>query len=251
MFPALVGSVQVNTTVRRSTQAATLASLTDFHAERQQEGREHPSMLDLPDEVWRAMVANSKRILWPGQCGCNKEVILNERGEEEEVKAGPAGRSATKAAILNAAIRYEHSNSLWISSCVDPGQFSCCNVCAAGKLYWLESGMLGHMCRLQRTIRLRQLFERMDKQKTGVLTLDQFKEYMARENPRSVKRAAEIFAAMGNKPQEHSQDEVCRVPTVSFIEVLDPYHMHEHTRTVLCCGYHQCKAVSDTAAEHS
>jgi hypothetical protein len=104
----LLASVQVNATVRRSKQAATLASLTDFHAERQQEGRAHPSMLDLPDEVWRAMVANSKRIVWPGQ-GVQgvKEVIVNERGEEEEVDAGPARRQATKAAILNAAIRYE------------------------------------------------------------------------------------------------------------------------------------------------
>lgn len=67
---------------------------------------------------------------------------------------------------------------------------------------------------------MRQLFEQMDKHKTGTLTLDQFKEYMARENPRSVKRAAEIFAAMGNRYQDHSDEETCKVPVVSFIEVL-------------------------------
>lgn len=171
---------QVNATVRRSKQRATLASLTDFRTERQEEGRAHPSMIDLPDEVWRAMVANSKRIVWPGQAvEFRTEVIVNERGEEETVDAGPAhARSASKAAILNAAIR------------------------------------------LQKTKRLRQLFEQMDKNKTGTLTLDQFREYMARENPRSVKRAAEIFAAMQSKNQDHSQEDTCKVPTVSFIEML-------------------------------
>jgi hypothetical protein len=73
--------------------------------------------------------------------------------------------------------------------------------------------------RLQRTKRLRQLFEQMDKQKTGALTLDQFKEYMARENPRSVERAAAIFAAMGNRHHECGE-EGCKAPTVSFLEVL-------------------------------
>lgn len=100
--------VQVNATVRRKMHAATLASLTDFHTERQLEGRSHPSMLDLPEEVWSAMVANSKRIVWPGQAvQCEKEVIQNENGEEETVDAGPAGKAATKAALLNAAIRLE------------------------------------------------------------------------------------------------------------------------------------------------
>jgi hypothetical protein len=108
--------VQVNATVKRSKQAATLASLTDFHMERQLEGRAHPSMLDLPDEVWRAMVANSKRIVWPGQ-GVQgvKEVIVNGLGEEEEVDAGPAHKEASKAAILNAAIRYV------------AGSYTCCS----------------------------------------------------------------------------------------------------------------------------
>jgi hypothetical protein len=105
----LKDTVQVNATVRRSKQAATLASLTDFHAERQLEGRAYPSMLDLPPEVWRAMVAHSKRIVWPGQAvECTKEVIVNERGEEETVDAGPTSKTNTKAAILNAAIRCEN-----------------------------------------------------------------------------------------------------------------------------------------------
>jgi hypothetical protein len=75
-------------------------------------------------------------------------------------------------------------------------------------------------CRLQKTKRLRQLFEQMDKHKTGALTLDQFKEYMARENPRSVERAAAIFATMGSKHQEYNPEEGCKPPTVSFLEVL-------------------------------
>lgn len=66
-----------------------------------------PSMLDLPEEVWRAMVANCKRIVWPGHAPDNvKKVIINERGEEELVTAGPEdGKPASKAAILNATIR--------------------------------------------------------------------------------------------------------------------------------------------------
>lgn len=92
-------------------------------------------------------------------------------------------------------------------------------ICCLRLLDWFNFGT--RKCRLQRTKRLRHLFEQMDKKKTGTLTLDQFKEYMARENPRSVKRAAEIFAAMGNRHQEHSQEDGCKVATVSFIEVLD------------------------------
>lgn len=105
----------MNEAVRRSKQAATLTTLTDFHAERHLEGRAHPSMLDLPDEVWRAMVANSKRIVFPGQghVECKQEVIVNERGEEETVDAGPTNvKSGSKAALLNAAIRYEQRCSL-------------------------------------------------------------------------------------------------------------------------------------------
>jgi hypothetical protein len=99
--------VQVNSAVRRANQAATLAKLTDFHGEREQCGVARPSMLDLPQEVWQAMVANSKRIVWPGHAPkCIKQVIINEHGEEEVVTAGHEdGKAPSKAAILNAAIR--------------------------------------------------------------------------------------------------------------------------------------------------
>lgn len=249
--------------MRRSKQIATLASLTDFHTERQEQGRAHPSMIDLPCEVWAAMVANSKRIVWPGQTvECHKEVIVNERGEEEAVDAGPAqGRPASKAAMLNAAIRCGHhwepapsrfwatrqSEHAWklhemlaaagCGSCTglclvlvsDHGAASACHSDNISRVLGINvnyvpvwSDMAGGKCRLQKTKRLRQLFEQMDKHKTGTLTLDQFREYMARENPRSVKRAAEIFAAMQSKHQEHVHEDACKVPTVSFLEVLDP-----------------------------
>jgi hypothetical protein len=74
-------------------------------------------------------------------------------------------------------------------------------------------------CSLHKTKRLRQLFGQMDKQKTGTLTLEQFREYMARENPRSIKRAAEIFAAMVCRHHDTNPEEGCKQPTVSFQEV--------------------------------
>lgn len=120
----LLTTVQVSATVRRSNQRVTLASLTDFHTERLEEGRAHPSMIDLPAEVWRAMVANSKRIVWPGQTvECRMEVIVNERGEDETVEAGPANaRSASKAALLNAAIRYGQHLGVFLSVAGDMRQ---------------------------------------------------------------------------------------------------------------------------------
>lgn len=94
--------------MRRACQADTVASLTDFRGEREAEGTAWPSMLSLPEEVWRAMVANSRRIVWPGSKPERpKQVIINANGEEEEVSGDPnGGKAQTKSAILNAAIRY-------------------------------------------------------------------------------------------------------------------------------------------------
>lgn len=94
--------------MRRACHAETVASLTDFRGEREVEGTAWPSMLNLPEEVWRAMIANSRRIVWPGSKPEGpKQVIINADGEEEEVSGDPnSGKAQTKAAILNAAIRY-------------------------------------------------------------------------------------------------------------------------------------------------
>lgn len=93
--------------MRRACQAEAVAALTDFRGEREMEGTAWPSMLSLPDAVWRAMVANSRRIAWPGSKPEGpKQVIINANGEEEEVSGDPnGGKAQTKAAILNAAIR--------------------------------------------------------------------------------------------------------------------------------------------------
>ena len=93
--------------MRRACQAEAVAALTDFRGEREMEGTAWPSILSLPDAVWRAMVANSRRIAWPGSKPEGpKQVIINANGEEEEVSGDPnGGKAQTKAAILNAAIR--------------------------------------------------------------------------------------------------------------------------------------------------
>lgn len=78
----------------------------------------------------------------------------------------------------------------------------------------------GHDCRLRKTKRLRALFEQMDTARTGALTLDQFKEYLARENPRSIKRAHDIFLTMkSGSQQESSAEDASLEPRVTFIEV--------------------------------
>lgn len=93
--------------MNRACQAQTVAALTDFRSEREVEGTAWPSMLSLPEAVWRAMVVNSRRIVWPGaKPEGPKQVIINANGEEEEVNGDPnSGKAQTKAAILNAAIR--------------------------------------------------------------------------------------------------------------------------------------------------
>lgn len=60
----------------------------------------------------------------------------------------------------------------------------------------------------------------MDTARTGALTLDQFKEYLARENPRSIKRAHDIFLTMKSGSQQDSSGEDASLePRVTFIEV--------------------------------
>jgi hypothetical protein len=76
-------------------------------------------------------------------------------------------------------------------------------------------------CRLQRTKRLRHLFEEMDKHRTGALTLEQFQEYMARENPKSLRKAATLFKAMASNRGGCSMagGDACPAVTVTFLEV--------------------------------
>ena len=69
---------------------------------------------------------------------------------------------------------------------------------------------------MSRTKRLRLLFEQMDKNRSGTLDQDEFKEYMARENPRSMLGAAALFRAMSSTPT--AGDEAA-TPTISFLEV--------------------------------
>ena len=69
---------------------------------------------------------------------------------------------------------------------------------------------------MSRTRRLRELFEQMDTNRSGTLTLAEFKEYMARENPRSMLAAASLFQAMSSEP---AAGEEAAEPTISFLEV--------------------------------
>jgi hypothetical protein len=57
----------------------------------------------------------------------------------------------------------------------------------------------------------------MDKERTGALTLDQFQEYMARENPRSLRKAASLFKAMQSDSPDGGNTN--QAPTVTFLEV--------------------------------
>jgi Ca2+-binding EF-hand superfamily protein len=72
------------------------------------------------------------------------------------------------------------------------------------------------LSRMNRTKRLRLLFEKMDKNRTGTLTLEEFKEYMGRENPKSMMKATHLFSAMSSDP---AAGEKGVPPTISFREV--------------------------------
>lgn len=72
-------------------------------------------------------------------------------------------------------------------------------------------------CRVHKTRRLRALFERMDRNRSGTLTLGEFREYLARENPRSTARAAALFRAMAQHG-DGDGDEGGGEATVSFLE---------------------------------
>jgi hypothetical protein len=98
-------SLQVSKGLRKTYHADLVADLTNFSTDRGVSTRARPSMLDLPAEVWEAMKENAKQcIVWPGQ-GIIQAALrarhVNERGEvADDIKA------PTKAAILNAAIRF-------------------------------------------------------------------------------------------------------------------------------------------------
>jgi Ca2+-binding EF-hand superfamily protein len=72
-------------------------------------------------------------------------------------------------------------------------------------------------CRLHKARKLRALFERMDLNRNGSLSLDEFEEYMARENPRSKFKASVLFEGMR---KQVAGSENFAAPTITFLEVL-------------------------------
>ena len=72
-------------------------------------------------------------------------------------------------------------------------------------------------CRMTETRRLRQLFEQMDRRRAGELDLDAFKDFLARQFPAALPKAAMIFHAMTGQCASASLGG--GLATLTFVEV--------------------------------